>query len=161
LAEECGIALSVIYHYFPGKEALLKEMFKLTSKDLSEKQLDLQNLKSVKSVLRQRVDFIFDNYQDYVFLLKYYDTNRTTFRKKPEGYWPEVLYQNILEVLEFGVDAKEASSRNRVADAKLISQMIYGYLLEYYPQIPSGTSREQVILKLVNFSCKMMAAKEN
>ena len=81
LAKEIPLAQSVLYHYFPDKNALLREMFDTLNTSLGKKRAQLPSEKSASEMLRQRIIFQLDNAEAIVAILKYYIAYRKTFPK--------------------------------------------------------------------------------
>jgi AcrR family transcriptional regulator len=151
IAEKCNISSSVIYHYWKSQDNLLKEIFTETRKNLGVKRKKLIVVIEPKSMLRQRVDFQFDNAVDVVFILKYYTHYRSTFKKNAEGYVPKKSYAHIVEVLESGVEIGEFANIELAKQAKIITHAINGFLLEYYPKIPKGSEKKLLVDDITNF----------
>lgn len=133
LAASCHITLSNTYHYFPSKDALLEVIFHETNTGLGKKRLALPALESASDLLKQRIEFQFDNAEDIVYVLKYYLTFRKRFKKTDTGFLPPKSYLHIEEVLSYGVKTGEFSVKDIYADAQVIAHCINGFVLEYFP----------------------------
>ena len=152
LAKEVGISLSVIYHHYSDKDVLLEEIFRLTNTKLGEERKLLKTPKSTDEAILQRIQFQFDHMQDVVFILKYYLHYRSTFAKNATGWVPEKTSLHIQEVLEDGADRGELrSGLDVVAEAKIITHAINGFVLEYYPAVPTGREKSRIIRELHTF----------
>jgi AcrR family transcriptional regulator len=141
LAKEVGVAHSVVYHYFADEETLLKAMFDYTNIQLGLKRGALAQDTSAKTMLKQRIAFQIDNSEDIVAVLKYYIAHRPQFKKNKNGFVPDKSALHIEEVLEHGKKTKEFTVTDLEDDAKVITHAINGFLLEYYPHIPTGIEK--------------------
>jgi AcrR family transcriptional regulator len=152
LAREVGISLSSIYHYYPDKDVLLKDIFDSTNTTLGRERSKLPQLPRLEDALLQRISFQFDHIEDVVFVLKYYLHNRSDFQKQAHGWVPEKASLHIEEILSVAQANKELRpSLNIAAEAKMITHMINGFLLEYYPATPKGQEKQQLIRHLQAF----------
>ena len=151
IATDLGISQSVIYHYFDSKDTMLNEIFETTRKSLGKKRKKLPNIKNTKKLLKQRVNFQFDNAQEVIFILKYYTQFRSNFKKNKQGYVPELAYEHIKEVLEHGVKSNEFKEVDIDMQAKIITHAINGFILEYYPKIPSKKNRKKIVNEITEF----------
>jgi hypothetical protein len=66
---------------------------------------------------------------------------------------------HIEEVLRKGMETGEFSldSEDVEAKSKVVAHTINGYLLEYYPDVPRGKERAQMIDDIVSFTMKGLA----
>ncbi len=151
LAKEIPLAPSVLYHYFKDKDELLKAMFDYLNTDLGKKRAILTQSKTASEMLRQRIIFQLDNAETIVAVLKYFIAYRKKFPKFNEGYVPDKSSLHIEEVLNFGIKTGEFYSPNIIQDAKVITHAINGFLLEYYPDTPTGKSKEQLVQNIYLF----------
>lgn len=147
LASESNIALSVIYHYFSGKDELLNELYKEIVNELNDNAKNSLVTKTTKTKLRQYFEFCFNNAHELVFCHKYYLSYRSNFRKNSAGYAPITLSETIREILGEGIKAKEIKSRDEIFDSKIIFNTILGIILEYYPHLPNHDTRDALIQK--------------
>lgn len=152
ISELAGTSLSVTYHYFKNKDALLKRIFISTTKELGERRAKLPRRESAAEMLRDRIGFQIDNSLDIVFVLKYYMHYRNRYKKHPEGYLPATAYLHITEVLEQGVKTGEFQLQQSIdKEAKVIAHAINGYLLEYFPASLSPEERGSLISSIHGF----------
>lgn len=152
LSTEAGISLSVAYHYYRNKDALLHAVFLESSKQLGAKRDMLPRLKSTSEMMFQRIDFQFEHMIDIVFILKYYLKYRDTYTKSSHGYLPSTAHLHIKEVLEYGIKNSELPPISDIdAEAKIITHSINGFLLEYFPEQPIGDERHQLISSINDF----------
>lgn len=151
LAKEVQISPSVLYHYFPTKSLLLRAMFDETNRELGKRRSQLIPPKTAKNMLRQRIEFQFDNADLVVSVLKFYFSYRKEFPNLRPGFLPEKTYLHIKEVLEYGISTGEFENKDIDKQSRVIVHAINGYLLEYYPHIPKGEDREHVITELNEF----------
>jgi AcrR family transcriptional regulator len=146
LAQESGIAASVIYHHYINKDQLLKETFDITNIKLGQKRRLLPERSTADEMLSDRIRFQLDNAADVVFVLKYYMQYRETFEHNETGFVPKKAYLHIEEVLTKGLETKEFELTETVdKEAKIITHMINGFVLEYYPsKIPESEKLELI-----------------
>lgn len=159
LAEACGIGISVLYYYFKNKNELLKVAFDTTNTQLGIERSKLPSVSDPHKLLLQRIDFQFEHAQDVIFILKYFMTHRQTFEKNAGGYIPEKGYLHIKEVLEEGLRQKLFKTPNIDHDAKVITHAINGFILEYYPDIPVGKKRKEIIDMINSFIVRAIATQ--
>lgn len=152
LAREVGISLSVIYHHYADKDILLEEIFRMTNTNLGRERKLLKTPRSTDEAILQRIQFQFDHMQDVVFVLKYYLHYRSAFAKNTTGWVPEKTSLHIQEVLEEGVARGVLrTDLDVVAEAKIITHAINGFILEYYPVVPVGREKSRIIRDLHAF----------
>lgn len=152
LAKQSGISLSVAYHYFKNKDALLKELFVATSRDLGKKRALLPKRQSATDMLRDRIAFQIDNVTDIVFILKYYMHFRSDYPQHEYGYLPLQATKHVTEVLEYGRATNEfIATQPIISEAKVITHSINGFLLEYYPTTPDASEKEALISSIHDF----------
>jgi AcrR family transcriptional regulator len=153
LAQESGVGLSSIYHFFADKDVLLKDCFTRISTDLGAERLKLKQQKTAEQMLRDRIDFQFKYIEDVVFVLKYYLHYRDDFLKTDTTILPAKAYLHIEEVLHKGIANGEFSLPNKEIDAqaKIITHSVNGFLLEYYPQVPKGNEYKELVVGIANF----------
>ncbi|MFA9289200.1 MAG: TetR/AcrR family transcriptional regulator [Weeksellaceae bacterium] len=150
LAHACKIQPSVLYYHFKNKEDLLRTAFDRTCKKLGELRKELPDLTDPIMMLRQRIEFQFDNAGDIMFVLKYYVEYRADFKKHALGFIPN-SHVHIREVLEEGVKQKVFKIKNIDHDALVIAHAINGFVMEYYPQVPKGKSRVELVDMIQSF----------
>lgn len=159
LSTHAGISLSVAYHYYKNKDALLRAVFQETSASLGEKRSTLPRLSSTHDMLYQRIGFQFDHMVDIIFVLKYYLKYRDTYAKNNHGYLPSTAHLHIKEVLVRGIKDGEVSGiKDLDAEAKIITHSINGFLLEYFPQQPTGDERHQLLSSITDFMMRSLQA---
>ena len=133
LADEVGIASSVLYHYFSDKNVLLKEIYTITNTNLGKHRAELPPTKNANDMLMQRIMFQLDHAEEIVYVLKYFLSQRRFLSKFKTGYVPPKTTQHIEEVLAFGQKTGEFYVLDIELDAKVITHAINGFILEYYP----------------------------
>lgn len=160
VAHDAGIAPSVIYHYFEDKDELLKAMFLYVSKELGKQRAQLEPVDSAQLMMRQRVEFQIDHAAEVVAVLKYYLHYRDTFDKTARGFVPDTAYLHIKEVLEFGLDSGEFESMDVESEAKVITHAINGFLLEYYPYVPTDEEKKVLVDTICRFILRSILIRE-
>lgn len=151
IASSCNVSTSVIYHYWKTQEEMLDSIFEEARKQLGVKRKLLKPVSKPKDLLKQRIEFQFDNSLDVVFILKYYAHFRSKFVKNSEGFVPKEAYTHILEVLKYGVSVGEFKDKDLTTQAKVITHAINGFVLEYFPQIPKGKAKSKLVNEITNF----------
>lgn len=159
VAKVTGIATSVLYYYFKDKDTLLKAVFDRTNTELGKLRKSLPPQKTASDMLKQRILFQLDHSEMIIVVLKYYIKYRNTFPKQHDGFVPEKAYLHITEVLERGVKNKEFIIDDIDVDAKVITHAINGFVMEYYPNIPTGREKQKLILQIHGFIMKAINNK--
>ncbi len=152
LAEQAGIALSVIYHHYADKDELLKEIFDTTRIQLGAERAKLPARTNASDMLYDRIVFQIDHAEDVVFILKYYLHYREKFGRNDAGYIPVKAYLHIEEVLEAGLASGEFRIQNTIQkEAKIVTHAINGFLLEYYPIKVSAAEKRELATSIHDF----------
>lgn len=151
LADEVGIASSVLYHYFSDKNVLLKEVFDETNINLGKYRATLPVLDKASDMLKQRIIFQLDHAEEIVFVLKYFLHERRNLPKFKSGYVPEKTTRHIEEVLELGQKTGEFQIKDTALDAKVITHAINGFILEYYPAKLEENEKEEIATMIHTF----------
>lgn len=160
LAKEIEITPSVIYHYYKDEATLLESMFRFASAQLGSERALLKKPKKATDMFKQRIGFQIDHSMKIVAVLKYYLAFRKHFPKFKNGYVPDKSALHIEEVLQYGVSTGEFIVKNIKDDAKVITHAINGFLLEYYPVIPEGKEKTQLINRIYNFLIRALKGGE-
>lgn len=154
LAKESGVGLSSIYHFFKDKDILLKKVYGDINQKLGIERAALPAQPTAEKMLAQLINFQFAHIEDIVYVLKYYLHFRNDFASKPTRTLPAKSVLHIEEVIEkgrktgeFKVAASEVSAK-----AKVVAHTINGYLLEYYPDVPSRKELNEIVREIVSFS---------
>jgi len=159
LAKQVGIAQSVIYHHFENKDVLLKYMFRQMSEELGRKRKELPKTKTAAEMLKQRVEFQLEHAQEVTAVLKFFFANRNIFPKIKTGYVPDKAYLHILEVLNRGVKNGEFIEMNKRQEAKVITHAINGFVMEYFPDVPTGKERKELVEQISRFVLRSLVKK--
>lgn len=154
LAKESGVGLSSIYHFFDDKEILLKAVYEDTNRKLGIERSELPVKATAKEMLGQLINFQFKHIEDIVYVLKYYLHFRQDFATMPTKTLPAKSVLHVEEVIRKGIETGEFDIEgNEVgAMARVISHTINGYLLEYYPDVPSSRELQEIVEDIVDFS---------
>ncbi|HSE60777.1 MAG TPA: TetR/AcrR family transcriptional regulator, partial [Candidatus Saccharimonadales bacterium] len=83
LAQESGVSLSSIYHFFRDKDVLLKAVYLETNRRLGLARMQLPTQPTAEQMLAQLINFQFEHTEDVVYVLKYYLHFRDAFAKLP------------------------------------------------------------------------------
>ncbi|HSE61419.1 MAG TPA: hypothetical protein VLA88_03955, partial [Candidatus Saccharimonadales bacterium] len=65
----------------------------------------------------------------------------------------------VEEVVRMGIESGEfkVDDKDIAAKAKVVAHTINGYLLEYYPDIPRGKERREIVNDIVSFTMAGLA----
>jgi AcrR family transcriptional regulator len=159
LAKESGVGLSSIYHFFTDKDVLLRAVYQETNRKLGMERAKLPDQPTAQQMLAQLIGFQFQRIEDIVYVLKYYLYFRQDFAALPTKTLPAKSVLHVEEVVRKGMQTGEFSVRESdiAAKARVISHTINGYLLEYYPDVPQGQERQEIIEDIVSFSMAGLA----
>jgi AcrR family transcriptional regulator len=154
LSKASGVGLSSIYHFFEDKDILLKDIYGLTNRTLGTERSKLPDCRTARQMLAQLIGFQFDHIEDIVYVLKYYLHNRDDFAALPTRTLPAKSVLHIEEVIRKGNETGEfqVAEDDIEAKARVVSHTINGYLLEYYPDVPSSKERLAIIDDIVSFA---------
>jgi AcrR family transcriptional regulator len=153
LAQESGVGLSSIYHFFKDKDVLLKAIYLETNRQLGLDRSALPAQPTAKRMLAQLINFQFDHTVDVVYVLKYYLHFRQDFAALPTKTLPAKSILHVEEVLHKGIATGEftMAGKDIEAKARVVTHTINGYLLEYYPDVPHGQERQTIVDDIVSF----------
>ena len=162
LAKESGVGLSSIYHFFVDKDILLAYIFNDVSKKLGTARYKLVKRQTASQMLYDRIVFQFTHIEKVVYVLKYYLHFRNEFLKNDSGYTPTKAYLHIDEVLRFGKEKGEFEFADNHIDqeAKVITHAINGFLLEYFPQVPTKLELKKIATTIHTFMMRSLTNKE-
>lgn len=159
LAKASGVTLSSIYHFFGDKDVLLKAIFDKTNTKLGKERATLPNRATAHALLKDRITFQFQHIEEVVFVLKYYLHFRPQFLRIDTGYVPAKAYLHIDEVITKGLQTGEYRSDDPVTDAKIMAHAINGFLLEYFPNPPTGRELNKLAGEITDFLQRAMKAE--
>lgn len=156
LAQESGVGLSSIYHFFKDKDVLLKDIYLATNRRLGIERQALPEQPSAQRMLEQLINFQFDHIQDVVYVLKYYLHFRHDFAVLPTKTLPAKSVLHVEEVVQKGIATGEfhVAAGDIAGQAKVVAHTINGYLLEYYPDVPRGAERHKIVDDIVSFTIR-------
>jgi AcrR family transcriptional regulator len=159
LSQESGVGLSSIYHFFKDKDVLLKDIYLETNRRLGLERKALPAQPTAERMLAQLIHFQFEHIEDVVYVLKYYLHYRSEFAALPTKTLPAKSVLHIEEVIQKGVETGEfhLAPAMVAAKAKVVAHTINGYLLEYFPDVPRGAERQEMIDEIVSFSMRGLA----
>jgi AcrR family transcriptional regulator len=157
LAKESGVGLSSIYHFFQDKDALLKELFKTVSHALRDDCAKLPQRSSAREMLYDRILFHFTHIESVVCVLKYYMHFKPYAMRLESDDVATNAYVHMEDVVSYGVEAGEFESDSVSRDAKLITHMVNGFLLEYFPERLKGKDLEALVGALSGFITRALA----
>lgn len=159
LAKESGVGLSSIYHFFADKDALLKELFKTVSEYLEAERATLPKRSKARDMLSDRIRFHFTHIESVVCILKYYMHFKPQVIQLRSDLVPTNAYIRMKDVIAHGVETGEFASDSVEDDARLITHLVNGFLLEYYPRQPSGKELTRLVDTLAGFIIRALTPK--
>jgi AcrR family transcriptional regulator len=151
LANEIGMTLSVLYHYYPSKDEILHDLFKACSLSLGDARRSAPVAPSAMEMLRGQIRFQFAHAEEVVFLLKYYLHFRDRFPHVDNGYLPEKSDQHMREIVLRGLGSGEFESPNPAHDSRVMTHAVNGYVLEHYPSQPTKQELEELVEEIALF----------
>jgi AcrR family transcriptional regulator len=160
LAASVGVASSVLYYYFANKEELLTAMYDHNNRILGQERARLPEAATAREKLENCISFQFAHAERVVAVLKYYFAFRQDFAQHPDRTLPPKATQHIDEVLDFGIAAGAYAPRSR-SDAKVITHIINGYLLEIYPLQLSNKERTEITQQIADFIERSVRAEHS
>ena len=155
-AQTIGSSLSALYYYYPSKDELLKDMFNTINTNLGVTRSQIAPSVSMNDMLQKRIRFQFEHAEEVVAVLKYYMHFRTSFPKSEYGYLPEKAHLHIEEVLRFGIEIREIAPLNVPRQSRIITHMINGFVLEYFPITPTPGELDQLTHDITKFTMRSL-----
>ena len=158
LSKESSVGVSSIYHFFEDKDVLLKAVYDETNSRLGAARRSLKRQTTAEDMLAQRIRFQFEHIEDIIFVLKYYMHYRQDFAQLPTKTLPPKSALHIEEVLHHGLSTGEFTfeASELPSNAKMITHMINGFLLEYYPDAPHATERKRLVHEMTAFAMRAL-----
>lgn len=159
LSKESNVGLSSIYHFFKDKDILLKAIYLETNQKLGIERSLLPPQPTAELMLEQLINFQFEHIEDVVYVLKYYLHFREDFALLPTKTLPAKSVLHVEEVIQKGIATGEygLQIKDIAPKAKVVAHTINGYLLEYFPDVPKGKERQEMINDIVSFSMAGLA----
>jgi AcrR family transcriptional regulator len=156
LAQKVHIAPSVLYYHFMNKEQLLDSVFFYCIHSLQAQHTLPQSAKDFSVTLYQRLEFYYDRARYVVAILKYFLAHHDAFTPSENGYIPDRAYQPLTSLIEYGSDQGWITSHNPSTDAKVLLHALNGHILEYYPQLPEATARQELLRNVCDFAVRAL-----
>ena len=152
VAEAAGVQPSVIYHYFPNKEDLLRDVRTYLNHTLDEAFDQAPAVASAGELLRQRLELNFVHMEAVVALLQYFLWSKPVFvRLEDGGYVPARAYRHMSEIIERGVAEGSYVSERPDFDAKIMAHLVNGFLLEFYPHTIAKDQLSEMVEQMARF----------
>ncbi len=159
LASKVGIVQSVLYHYFPDKDRMLRYMYDTIQNNLEIERTKLPIKKNTFDFLKQRIEFQFDHAEEIVAAMKYFYNYRRTFKRNNIGFFPKEMYASFQEALEYGIDQGDIPNIDVKRKAKIMTHLVNSIILEYFPTIPKGSERANIMQSLLTIFKKDLLTK--
>jgi AcrR family transcriptional regulator len=151
VANAADVKTSVIYHYFPDKAELFRRARQHINILLDTKMNSLPAVDDAPAFLRQRLEFQLVHMEYIVALLQYFMAVKADFPAEGGGYVPQRAYRHMREVIERGIAEGVYTSDDIDMDAKILTHLINGFLLEYYPHPLERKDKDMLVEQLANF----------
>jgi len=151
VADAAGVKSSVLYYYFADKAVLMRAVRQRLTMRLDEGMHNLPEVADAQSLLRQRLWFQLDECEAIVCLLQYFMAVKADFPLQNDGYVPERAYQHMRDIIDRGVAEGCYVSDDPAFDAKTLTHLVNGFLLEYYPHTLADTDKDALTERLATF----------
>jgi AcrR family transcriptional regulator len=158
VAEAAHVKQSVLYYHFDDKAALLRAVRQHLNQQLDEGLRALPAAKNTAELLRQRLRFQIQHREAIVCLLQYFMAVKQDFPLQAGGYVPERAYQHMRDILDSGIAEGCYQSEDPAFDAKILTHLINGFLLEYYPHPMTRDEEEMLTERLAVFIERSLGA---
>jgi AcrR family transcriptional regulator len=139
---------SVIYYYFKDKQSLLREVREYINTKLRD-GISRLRADTATELLRKQLRFQIQNRELIVASLKYFMSVPQDFELSDGGYIPQRAYAHCRATIERGIREGVYISQNVDADAKTISHLINGFLIEYY-QRPLSVAQTNTLANTIS-----------
>lgn len=151
---------SRIYYYFKDKQALLRAVREYINATLRDGISHLP-AGSADELLRQQLYFQIQHRELVVATLKYFMAMPQDFNEVQPGggYIPQRAYAHSRAVIDRGLQEQVFSSHDADADAKTISHLINGFMMEYYPRRLTKTQVDQLVDTIADFIERALTSK--
>jgi AcrR family transcriptional regulator len=151
IAADTGVQASVIYHYYPTKEDLLRAVRLNLNQRLDQVFDSAPTTPDAPGLLRQRLAINFEHRQDIVALLQYFMAAKQDFPVQDNGYVPERAYRHMREIIDRGVTEGVYHSADPDFDAKILAHLVNGFLIEHYPHELKRSTQADLVTRLADF----------
>jgi AcrR family transcriptional regulator len=133
IANAAQVEQSLLYYHFVDKAALLRAVRQHLNTQLDESLQALSPVQSTAELLRQRLRFQIEQREAIVCLLQYFMAVKQDFPRQAGGYVPERAYQHMRDIVDAGLAEGCYKSADPNFDAKILTHLVNGFLIEYYP----------------------------
>jgi AcrR family transcriptional regulator len=151
VADAVQLKQSVLYYHFSDKAALLRAVRQHLNIRLDEGMRALPATKTTAELLRQRLRFQIEEREAIVCLLQYFMAVKQDFPVQADGYVPERAYLHMRNIIDAGLLEGCYQSKDPGFDAKILTHLINGFLLEYYPHDMTPEEESQLTERLAQF----------
>lgn len=149
IAEIVGVQQSVIYHYFGGKDELLRQVFLEAQQHLRQALVELPEVEDAHELMRQRIRYHLDNGAYILPMLRYFMAYKEERKGEPGSYIPPQALWHIKQAIERGMAEGVYESDDPESDAKVIVHALNGFVIEYYPH--TDDIKEETIARIQSF----------
>lgn len=160
VAETVGVKPSVLYYYFPSKAELMRALRQHLNIRLDTGLKSLPPAPSTAAMLRARLRFQIEEREAIVALLQYFMAVKQDFPHQDGGYVPERAYRHMREVIDRGIAEGRFHSSDPAFDAKILTHLVNGFLLEFYPHNMTQTETDTLTEKLAQFIERSLKATQ-
>lgn len=161
LAKESGVGLSSIYHFFSDKDDMLTSVFSVINRQIQQDLQVLPQRKDARSMLVDRIQFHFDHIDSMIFILKYYLHFRPYVMQLENESEASNSFSHMHDVIQMGCKTGEFICKDAAEDAKMITHLVNGFMLEYYPQNPLGDDRKKLVKHLSDFIVRALEPQKS
>jgi AcrR family transcriptional regulator len=141
---------SIIYAHFADKQELLRETRNYVIMQLARNRVYTEGA-SARKQLREMLSFQFDNREMIVALLQYFMAAREDFVPTGNGYIPARAYEHVTQILRKGVDEGVYHPDDIDFEAKVITHLSNGFLMEYFSRNLAADEAAELVEKLARY----------
>jgi len=152
VARKANVQSSVIYYYFPDKDALLYAAFREITAKLQTDMAPIRNTDNASAMLRAVINYQFQQRRILAALLNYFVARSDDFPKLDVGgYVPAQAYYHIFGCLQTGSKTGQYQSHTSLFDAKIVAHIMNGFILEYASRPLPQRECDQLVEAIASF----------
>lgn len=151
---------SVIYSHFADKEALLRATRQYITSQLDTRMQAIPASSDTRQYMKRVLHFQLENRTLIVALLQYFMATRDDFQKNEHGYVPLRAYQHMREIISQGIEDGTYVSDDVAFDAKAITHLVNGFLMEYFDRELSRKELQELAEQLAGCVDRLLTRQE-
>jgi AcrR family transcriptional regulator len=160
VAAAVGREQSVIYTHFDNKENLLRETRRYIARYL-DSVTRYRTGQPAAVMMRDILSFQLRYRTEIVALLQYFMAMPADFSlNKSGGYVPERAYEHFGEIIRQGVAEGAYCSDDIGFDARTITHMVNGFLIEYFDRPLDDADIDSLVQRLASFVERALQPQE-